>query len=106
MDLHLLRYSKSDAFKNPAFFKHGFESAEPREGRMRVGNSCMNCAGGDHFFGDCTREYINHYGLSSDEFGAGTPGEVRDRWVYKSGNRKSKKYLQTRAKHTKDNPTP
>ena len=87
--------------KNPRLFKHDFESAESREGRTRVGSACINCAGEDHFLRACTREYINHYGLFSDEFGAGTPTEVRDRWVYTRGRIKAK-YLQIRATHAKE----
>ena len=46
--------------KTPRLFKDDYESAESREGRMRVGSACINCAGEDHFLRDCTREYINH----------------------------------------------
>ena len=71
---------------------------------MRVGSACINCAGEDRFHHEFTRDYINHYGLFSDEFGADTPSEVHDRWVYTRGRIKAK-YLESRGKTTRDNPS-
>ena len=73
--------------KTPRLFKHDFDSAESREGRMRVGSACINCAGDDHSLRDCIRDYINRCGLFLDEFGAGTSSEVPDRWVYTRGKK-------------------
>ena len=91
--------------KTPRLFKFEFDPPESREGRMRVGHACMNCAGDDHFLRDCTHDYINHFGLFSDEFGEGTTAEVHERWVY-TRNKIKAKYLLHRAKPSKSTPTP